>query len=36
MTCVKNLREMRMCMWTTEYLNKQNAICDILSAKSYR
>ena len=36
MTFVTNSREMRMCMWTTEYLNKQNAICDVLSAKSYR
>lgn len=34
-TSVTNVT-MRMCMWTTEYLNKQNAICDVLSAKSYR
>ena len=35
MTCSTNFREMRMCILTTEYKNKQNAICDVLSAKGY-
>lgn len=33
MTCSTNFREMRMCIWTTEYKNKQNAICDVSLAK---